>query len=599
MKYGELIINRNIVLLSTFDHLKLADIVENNVDFYIMTQGTEDYKIYDKAALLAYFSYYKEKNVSMESLPSLSYFTACSEGLVTERDYNIYEKEVLLIVDAKFVPIGVAEGYQNIGTICNYMKHSIQNLKLKAEFFKKVLDNFDGEITVNDGYGFINYFNPKAAELMGMNLEGGLWMNSKELVASGYISNSTVLEVLEKRRKITNLTYTKNAKTLYAMGWPIFDANNNIEYVISTSIDLDLVPEIDKMTKQILEMKQTLNAKNIEINALKEELIRPTDFIFESNEMKEVMKSLIKVAKTDITVLIEGDSGTGKEVIAQTIHQHSVRKDNPLIKINCAAIPKELLESELFGYVGGAFTGALKNGKIGKIQKANKSTLFLDEIGELPLEMQAKLLEFMQDKQITPVGSVEPIPVDVRVVAATNRNLAKMVENNAFRKDLFYRLNAMPIMLMPLSERKDDIIPMIVFFLKKYNEKYGTQKNISHEILYYMKDYTWPGNVRELKHIVESLVIMSEDDQIDMDLVNHVLKGNPNDTAVITCSQIMNLKEARDELYGILAQKAHEKYKNSYDAAKILGVDQSTVIRILKKSGYQNPNSKKISCTKT
>ena len=262
-------------------------------------------------------------------------------------------------------------------------------------------------------------------------------------------------------------------------------------------------------------------------------------------------------------------------------------------------VPKiELLESELFGYAGGAFTGALKNGKIGKIQKANKSTLFLDEVGELPLEMQAKLLEFMQDKQITPIGSVESIPVDARIIAATNRDLAKMVENNAFRKDLFYRLNAMPIMLMPLSERKDDIIPMIIFFLKKYNEKYGTQKNISHEILCYMKDYTWPGNVRELKHIVESLVIMSDEgDQIDMDLVNNILKGKPNDTAVITCSQIMNLKEARDELYGILAQKAHEKYKNSYDAAKILGVDQSTVIRILKKSGYQNPNAKKIPCT--
>ena len=224
-----------------------------------------------------------------------------------------------------------------------------------------------------------------------------------------------------------------------------------------------------------------------------------------------------KIADSKSTVLITGESGTGKEVFAQAIHNYSIRKDEPFIAVNCGAIPRTLIESELFGYEDGAFTGAKKGGNAGKFEIAEGGTIFLDEIGEMPIDMQIKLLRVIEAGVITRIGSSIEIPIDVRIIAATNKNLKNEVENGNFRKDLYYRLNVLPIYLPPLRERREDIPEFINYYMEKTAEKLNKQAiNISEEYMKYLIDYDWPGNVRELENVIE-LIINSEEPHINFE----------------------------------------------------------------------------------
>ncbi|MFZ0390931.1 MAG: sigma 54-interacting transcriptional regulator, partial [Calditrichia bacterium] len=235
-----------------------------------------------------------------------------------------------------------------------------------------------------------------------------------------------------------------------------------------------------------------------------------------SGKMQEIFRKIIKVAATDATVLVRGESGTGKELIARAVHFQSARKDAPLIEINCASIPETLLESELFGHEKGAFTGAYKS-KQGKFEAAHNGTIFLDEIGELPPGVQAKLLRVLQERTFTRVGAVENIEVDVRLIAATNTNLEKAMQEGRFREDLYYRLNVIPIFIAPLRERPEDIGPLVDHFLKKYARKNNRQlKEISPEAREALMNYTWPGNVRELENAIENAVVMAESELLQV-----------------------------------------------------------------------------------
>ena len=222
-----------------------------------------------------------------------------------------------------------------------------------------------------------------------------------------------------------------------------------------------------------------------------------------------------KVANFNTTILILGESGVGKEEVAKYIHQHSMRKEKPFITVNCGAIPGNLLESELFGYERGAFTGAMQNGKVGLIEAADGGTVFLDEVGEMPLDFQVKLLRFIQSKEIRRVGAIDSKIIDVRVLAATNRSLADMVEEGSFREDLYYRLNVVQIEIPPLRKRTDAILPLVAMFLKRYNKKYGQEKVLTYDIVKEMERFSWPGNVRQLKNIVENMVIVSNNEYLE------------------------------------------------------------------------------------
>jgi DNA-binding NtrC family response regulator len=281
---------------------------------------------------------------------------------------------------------------------------------------------------------------------------------------------------------------------------------------LTKPIDLDeLLIVIRRSLKE-----QQLIFENIDLKDKLQQTYRFANIIGVSGKMQEIFKKIIKVASTEATVLIRGESGTGKELIARAIHFQSLRAEKNLVEINCASIPETLIESELFGHEKGAFTGAYKSKK-GKFELAHKGTLFLDEIGELPLGVQAKLLRFLQDRNFARVGGIANIDVDVRLIAATNKNLEEAMEKSLFREDLYYRLNVIPITIEPLRERPEDIGPLIDFFIKRYVEKNQRDiSGISQEAMNILLQYEWPGNIRELENTIENAVVMTDSNLIDI-----------------------------------------------------------------------------------
>jgi transcriptional regulator with GAF, ATPase, and Fis domain len=308
--------------------------------------------------------------------------------------------------------------------------------------------------------------------------------------------------------------------------------------------------------------------------------------IGEHPSIKKIQGIIQRVSSTDATVLITGESGTGKELAARAIHNLSARAARPFVPVNCAAIPENLLESELFGHVRGAFTGA-HSSRLGMFQLANQGTILLDEVGELPLALQAKLLRVLQDGEVRPVGTDHPVAVQVRVIAATNKDLAHQVEKGSFREDLFFRLQVIPIHLPPLRARRSDIPLLVKHFLDKTNRKHGVGVQISREAMIYLWEYDWPGNIRELENLIERLVILSESGIIDwMDLPANIRsfvsdKKNPQPT--IGNEQI-NLRQATDQLqYRLMEEALRVSNGNKSAAAKMLGLKRTTLVAKLRK----------------
>ncbi|MGG0788580.1 sigma 54-interacting transcriptional regulator [Peribacillus simplex] len=307
-------------------------------------------------------------------------------------------------------------------------------------------------------------------------------------------------------------------------------------------------------------------------------------FVIRSKPMLDVLHKMQMVSDVSATVLLLGESGVGKEIAARAIHNMSNRSDGPFIPVNCGAIPENLIESELFGYVEGAFTSARKDGAKGKFTLAHKGILFLDEVGELPLNVQVKLLRVLQERVVTPIGSTTSHPVDIQVIAATNKSLEKMVKKGEFREDLYYRLHVVPIHLPPLRNRVDEIPHLVQFFLQKYNTLYNRNITFTPDAIDLLCIYQWPGNVRELENTVERLVITSGMPEVDVVLVKKVLpfKG-PKPTSIPVIDFLMPMQEAVDLVEEQLINMAMEQYKSLKLAAKVLEVSQPTMSRKYKK----------------
>jgi len=306
-----------------------------------------------------------------------------------------------------------------------------------------------------------------------------------------------------------------------------------------------------------------------------------------SESMKRIRSYMEMVARVDCTVLLIGESGVGKEVIARGIHMMGPRSQAPFVAVNCGAIPEGLFESELFGYTGGSFTGARKNGKLGLIAQAHGGTLFLDEIAELPLSMQPKFLRFLQSHEVVPVGGAKPDVVDVRVIAATNAPLEDLVAKKRFRQDLYYRINVVPIAVPPLRDRPEDIEPLALQFLDVYNKRFGFNKRISDRAIQVLRRWAWPGNVRELENLIQRLVVVSPNEVIE-----------PSDLPEELCPQnspVPDHKSLRDAIESLergLICSLYIKYKSSYKVAQELEISQSTVVRRLqsyRREGYLVP----------
>ncbi len=311
--------------------------------------------------------------------------------------------------------------------------------------------------------------------------------------------------------------------------------------------------------------------------------------VIESPVMKRIIDLIVRISQVDSVVLISGESGTGKEVLARLIHKLSSRSRGSFISINCGAIPENLLESELFGYEKGSFTGALREGKPGLFELANSGVIFLDEIGEMPSNLQVKLLKIIQDMEAYRLGGVKPVKFDVRIIAATNRNLRERIKEGKFREDLFYRLNVVPIEVPPLRERQEDIFPLIWHFLKQFNQKYKQSKTFSSEVIEIMESYYWPGNVRELQNIVERMVVTSDSDVLKSEHLPHGIyqKGRADDDIRIggITAGIVSLKVAKAKTEKDLFALAVSMKQTTRGIAQMLGIDHSTVVRKLRKYG--------------
>lgn len=364
-----------------------------------------------------------------------------------------------------------------------------------------------------------------------------------------------------------------------ATGTPIFDEQGKIGQVVVNVRDITEIQELKNQLEATMELSKKYAS---ELEEIRRQQLKIDDMVAQSPAMQRILELIVRVSQVDSTVLITGQSGVGKEVVAKKIHSLSKRKDKSLIKINCGAIPENLLESELFGYEGGAFTGAKREGKPGMIELASGGTLFLDEIGELPFSLQVKLLRALQDWEIYRVGGVKPIPVDVRIIAATNKDLVEMVQKGTFRQDLFYRLNVLNIRIPSLKERREDLPPLLHSILLKYNNKYNREKRLTQDVVNILLNYEWPGNIREVENLIERLVIMVQEDAIEVRHLPDYLPGISNSNINVNILKVVPLKKAVEELELRILDLAQKQYGSTRKMAHALGIDQSTVVRKLR-----------------
>ncbi|WP_315110858.1 sigma 54-interacting transcriptional regulator [Clostridium intestinale] len=463
-----------------------------------------------------------------------------------------------------------------------------EELEILKTYKDRELDAFSIGDAVSDGIcivdnkGIVIAVNKGYTEITGIREEELVGKSVESVVIEGYFDNSISLLVIEQKKKITSLATINNNNKVLITGNPIFDENGEVIQVLTVMRDLT---ELLKLKDEI-ETAEKKNEKYLnELNYYRSKFIKNKSFIGESVKIREIKELISYVAKTEATILITGETGCGKEIIAKEIHEKSDRKDNPYIKVNCAAIPESLIESELFGYEKGSFTGALNKEKLGMFEIANGGTLLLDEIGEMPMSLQSKLLRVLQEKELTRVGGTKSIKLDVRVIASTNCNLEELIRQGKFREDLFYRLNVLPIKIPPLRERKSDIKLLINAFVDKFNTKYNKQKKIDSMAIEGLEYYDWPGNVRELQNIIERLIVIDDSYYINYENVVNVLgkdkinfKKNNED---------LTLKEAVETLERQMIEQALRSHGSTYKAAKILGVAQPTVFRKAKALGIK------------
>ena len=453
--------------------------------------------------------------------------------------------------------------------------------KKKLALYEEIIMNFQEEIFLTDKEGKILLVNPRGAEIMGLKPEDMEGKMIGELVEEGYISSSGALAVLKNKKKIDILQYLKKSEKWHlCTGIPVFDSKGEILYTMCTSKDMTELVEI----KKVLESKEDeLKRKDSELHNMQDELFSQVNFISKSEPMREIKETIKKIAPLDLTVMIQGETGVGKEVVARAIHALSPRRKAPFIKISCASFPETLISSELFGYEGGAFTGADTKGRKGKIELSEGGTLFLDEIGEISHDLQVKLLEFLQDMELYRIGGTEKIKVNTRVIAATNRNLQDEVAQGRFRKDLYYRLNLIPITIPPLKERKEDISALISYYLDLYNRKHNKNVTLDARVIREFTGYDWPGNVRELEHVLERAVVIHGDGLGTRESFAELLTGTSPKREGVYCAEIIPYKQAKRELERELVERAYNLHGSTYKAAEVLGIAQSTVVRILKR----------------
>lgn len=447
----------------------------------------------------------------------------------------------------------------------------------------QLLNVFSDGVCVTDAQGNVLYLNDMHEKLTGVKHDSMIGHNVLEFVGQDVFDVVINPEVIRTGKPVTKVQTLANGSRLVLEGHPIFDEGGRVAFCVALLRDETRLAELQgKLTfqRELLEVFSKLsNSPKAVIQQMPE--------VAQSPVMTSMHGKIHVIAQTDAPVLILGETGVGKDVLARRIHRESARADKPFIKVDCGSISAQLIETELFGYVGGTFSGANRNGKVGLIEAAANGTVFLDEIGELPIGMQTRLLRFLQDGEVMRVGATTSKHLDVRVIAATNKNLEKAIAEGEFRSDLYYRLKIAVLNIPPLRERRDDILPMAHVFLDFYSRKYGRKMEFSPEADTCMQAYGWPGNVRELKNMVQGLAVTCVENVIQPSHLPFagILPDRPSENAAAMPAVQFDgrtYKEIIKDMEGVVLQAAMRKYGNIANIAKELSVDRSTIFRKIK-----------------
>lgn len=449
--------------------------------------------------------------------------------------------------------------------------------------FDVLLDSIHDGIWIINGNGITLYANKAMKRIAGISPKDVIGKHVTIPMIQGKFTNCVTLNALNQKKTVTQFDDYSNGKHCLNTSTPILDENGNVERVVAIIRDMC---EYDDLHKKVLDAEQTVKQYKGELKKFE----NGSKYIGTSKTFQNCIEQLKKVAKSNSAVLLLGETGTGKSLAASFIHENSPRKDKPFIAINCAAIAESLIDSELFGYEKGSFTGADQAGRKGYFEQADKGTLLLDEIGELPLPVQAKLLHVLDNYGFHRVGGNTLVNVDVRIIAATNRPLDELVKRKEFREDLFYRLHILNVNIPPLRERQEDIPELAKSFLADACKRLNTTKSFAPKTLLALSSHTWPGNVRELRGAVEYLAAMTEGNIIrPTDLHPYVFpeKQTENTNTSIANINDKTLEEAIFELEYTMIKDTLVQEGSTYKAAKKLGISQSTVVRKAKHLGIK------------
>ncbi len=440
---------------------------------------------------------------------------------------------------------------------------------MKSEAVKNILNAIHEAVCIVDKEGTVLHWSKKSESLFDVKAEKIVGKPLKD-----FFPTALLLTVLKEKKETDNVYLSPRRGTYVVVSARPLYFNGKFVGAISTDKD---ITEITNLSYELEETRERLNKLREEVNKLSQEKYTFGQILGRSDIIKQKIDRAIQVAKTKTGILITGESGTGKEIFARAIHQHSGRKGN-FVAINCSAIPENLFESEMFGYVGGAFTGALKNGKGGQFENANQGTLFLDEISDMPMHMQAKLLRVLQDNKVLRIGADTPREIDVRIISASNKDLRKMVEVGTFREDLYYRLNVVRIDLPPLRDRKEDIPILVDAFIKNFcRQNLIKEPRLMPEVFNILTSYNWEGNIREMKNTVEHLVVFSRNGKIGLESVPEQIIER-SFTKVKESESSFDLESCVARTETEVIRKVMEMVEgNKSRAAKILNIPRSTL----------------------
>ncbi|MED4779772.1 sigma-54 interaction domain-containing protein [Brevibacillus choshinensis] len=463
--------------------------------------------------------------------------------------------------------------------------------QIEAKYLLKILDTISYGINICDADGTIIWVNLAGCKILNKSREELIGRNVYLLNKEGAFTPCVIEMTAQARRPVTAVQEITGRHKVTVSGEVIMDEQDNPVYFVAHGDDISNWME-HVSAIQLEELRPVLSRYLLELNKMSTRFLlfnEEQPLVGQSKVHNLLVEILERVASVASTVLITGETGVGKSLVAKRIHDLSERRNQPFLHLNCAAIPDSLLESELFGYHKGAFTGANPTGKSGLVKLAEKGTLFLDEISELPLHLQPKLLQLLQDKTYMPLGGSHIEKADVRIIVATNREIEDMVKEGKFRADLYYRLHILPVEIPPLRERKEDIFPLLHFYLQKYNQMHGRTRTLSTQTIDALQRYQWPGNVRELENTVERLVIMAKEEEISIhDLPKRFLFAHAEKEALDFLKNGNTLSEVLEDVEKRIIEQAFKEHKSTRKTAKVLGITQTSLIRRLGKYHIRN-----------